>query len=117
MDIQQRIDLVNWETVTEDMNEQGYSCTPNVLTDAECDDMIRQYNNEALYRKTINMERYRFGLGEYKYYQYPLPGLIQQLRESIYLKLAPIANNWMRVLNIDQHFPESLMQLLELCHA
>jgi hypothetical protein len=63
------------------------------------------------------MERYRFGLGEYKYYQYPLPGLIQQLREGVYPKLAPIANNWMRVLNIDQHFPESLAQLLELCHA
>jgi hypothetical protein len=117
MDIQQRIDLLNWEKVLEDMNDNGYALVPKILTNKECDEFISQYNNEALYRKTINMERYRFGLGEYKYYQYPLPGLIQQLRESIYLKLAPIANNWMRVLNIDQHFPESLMQLLELCHA
>lgn len=117
MDIQQRIDLLNWEKVTEDMNDNGYACVSKVLTSKECDEFISQYNNEALYRKTINMERYRFGLGEYKYYQYPLPGLIQQLREGIYPKLAPIANNWMRVLNIDQHFPESLAQLLELCHA
>ncbi|MDB4903190.1 MAG: hypothetical protein JWQ63_2471 [Mucilaginibacter sp.] len=117
MDIQQRIDLLNWDKVTEDINENGFAHTSKVLTDKECDEFILQYNNEALYRKTINMERYRFGLGEYKYYQYPLPGLIQQLREGIYPKLAPIANNWMRVLNIDQHFPESLTQLLELCHA
>jgi hypothetical protein len=117
MDIQQRIDLLNWEKVTEDMNYNGYASVPKVLTAKECDEFISQYNNETLYRKTINMERYRFGLGEYKYYQYPLPGLIQQLREGIYPKLAPIANNWMRVLNIDQRFPESLAQLLELCHA
>ena len=117
MDIQQRIDLLNWDGITEDMNANGYASAPKVLTAKECDEFISQYNNQALYRKTINMERYRFGLGEYKYYQYPLPGLIQQLREGIYPKLAPIANNWMRVLNIDQHFPESLTQLLELCHA
>ncbi len=117
MNIQQRIDLLNWEKVTENLNDNGYASVPKVLTAKECDEFISEYNNETLYRKTINMERYRFGLGEYKYYQYPLPGLIQQLREGIYPQLAPIANNWMRVLNIDQHFPESLAQLLELCHA
>ena len=117
MDIKQRINQLNWDKITEDMNERGYSSTPEVLTVPECEELILQYNNDALYRKTINMERYRFGLGEYKYYQYPLPGLVQQLRENVYPKLAPIANNWMRALNINQHFPENLDQLLELCHT
>jgi hypothetical protein len=67
MDIQQRISQLNWNGITENMNERGYALTPKVLTDAECDELINQYNNETLYRKTINMERYRFGLGEYKY--------------------------------------------------
>ncbi|HEY4327876.1 MAG TPA: 2OG-Fe(II) oxygenase [Mucilaginibacter sp.] len=116
MEIQQRIDLLNWDGITADMNEKGYACISKILTGEECDQFISQYKNESLYRKTINMERYRFGLGEYKYYQYPLPNLIQQLRENIYPQLAPIANNWMRVLNIDQHFPDSLGQLLEHCH-
>jgi hypothetical protein len=116
MDMQQRIDLLNWEKITEDINEMGYACAPKVLTGEESNELISQYNNEALYRKTINMERYRFGMGEYKYYQYPLPGHIQQLRENIYPKLAPIANNWMKALNIDRHFPESLAKMLELCH-
>jgi len=116
MDVQQRIDRLHWTGLTTDMNELGFASSPKVLTNKECDELIRQYNNEALYRKTINMERYRFGLGEYKYYQYPLPDLIQQVRENMYPKLAPIANNWMKVLNIDQHFPESLPQLLERCH-
>jgi hypothetical protein len=79
--------------------------------------LILQYNNDVLYRKTINMERYRFGLGEYKYFQYPLPAIIQQLRENVYPKLAPVANSWMRALNIEKHFPGSLTELLELCHA
>jgi uncharacterized protein len=116
MNIQQRIDVLDWVGITADMNEKGYACAPKVLTDAESEELIGQYNNKALYRKTINMERYRFGLGEYKYYQYPLPEIIQQLRENVYPRLTPIANNWMKVLNIDKHFPKSLTGLLELCH-
>jgi hypothetical protein len=116
MNIEQRIAALNWDGITEDMNEQGYASAPNILTGAECEELTMQYNNEGIYRKTINMERYRFGLGEYKYYQYPLPAIVQQLRENVYPKLAPIANNWMRVLNIDKHFPDSLIQLTGLCN-
>src|SRR6202000_1922822 len=89
----------------------------NVLTDTECDDLVQQYDDNKLYRKIISMERYQFGLGEYKYFNYPLPVIIQQLRESVYPYLAPVANNWMRVLNIAQQFPASLEELLNQCHA
>lgn len=116
MEIQQTINLVNWDRVRNDMNEKGYSNTSKILTDTECDGLVLEYNNEALYRKTINMEQYRFGSGEYKYYQYPLPGIIQQLRENIYPKMAPVANSWMKALNINRHFPESLEMILEHCH-
>jgi len=116
MDIQQRVEQLDWSGLAADMNQRGFASSPKVLTDKECDELILQYNNEALYRKTINMERYRFGFGEYKYFRYPLPVIVQQLRENVYPKLAPIANEWMRVLNIDLHFSGSLSQLLELCH-
>lgn len=116
VEIQQRIDLLDWDRIKDDMNEKGYSCLSKVLADTECDELVSQYSDDGLYRKTINMERYRFGLGEYKYYQYPLPGVIQQLRETVYPNLAPIANNWMRVLNIDRYYPDRLEQLLEQCH-
>ncbi|CAN5221914.1 hypothetical protein BH11BAC5_BH11BAC5_17650 [soil metagenome] len=62
------------------------------------------------------MERYRFGLGEYKYFNYPLPDLIQTMRENIYPKLAPTANAWMEVLNIDTKFPATFQELKKLCH-
>jgi len=114
--MQERIGLLDWDSISEEMNQKGCAGASGVLTEEECDELIGQYNNETLFRKTVNMERYRFGLGEYKYYRYPLPVIVQQLRETVYPKLAPIANNWMRVLNINKQFPESLEQLLEHCH-
>ncbi len=77
--------------------------------------LVEQYKEPDLYRKTIVMERYRFGLGEYKYFKYPLPGLIQDIRQTIYTKLTGVANTWMKVLNIDQHYPPTLAALHELC--
>ena len=99
------------------MNDKGFSIVSNLLTANQCEELKINYNRPDLYRKTVTMERYRFGLGEYKYYNYPLPGLIQTLRENIYTGLAPIANNWMKDLNIDTVFPDSFQQLQALCHA
>jgi hypothetical protein len=116
MNLQQRIEELKREDIAAEMNDKGYACIPKVLTNEECHALKEQYVNEALYRKTIQMERYRFGLGEYKYYNYPLPALVQQLREGIYPLIAPIANNWMRVLNTDKQFPGSLNELTALCN-
>ena len=63
-----------------------------------------KYNSSDLHRKTITMERHRFGLGEYKYVKCPLPDLIQNIRTAIYPKLAPIAKTWMKMLNIENIF-------------
>jgi uncharacterized protein len=116
MDMQQTIEQLDWNGITSQMNETGYALANNVLTVNECDILVQQYDTQGLYRKTIVMERYRFGLGEYKYFNYPLPDVIEQVRQHVYPKLAPIANNWMKVLNIDQHFPNNLTELLEQCH-
>ena len=117
MEIKERIGLINWQEVAEGMNEKGYACVSEILTAPECDEMIAQYNNQGLYRKTVIMERHNYGLGEYKYFQYPLPGIVQQLRENVYPHLSKIANSWMQVLNIDQQFPADFAQLQALCHA
>lgn len=63
------------------------------------------------------MERYRFSLGEYKYFDYPLPDIIQALRENIYPLLVPIANLWMKALKIEKKFPESYQAFQAECHA
>lgn len=107
---------INWENVTESLHENGYCLLPGMVKYDDCNQLIQSYETPAFYRKTISMERYRFGLGEYKYFQYPLPDLIQNIREGIYPKLAPIANKWMQVLHIDKTFPDSYAELQKICH-
>lgn len=106
----------DWQTVTASMNEKGYAIIPKILTDGQCEELIQAYDNENLYRKTVVMERYRFGLGEYKYFDYPLPKIIQIIRETVYPKLSPIANLWMKALKIEKSFPDTLEELQSLCH-
>ncbi len=114
--LQSNLSAVNWQMVTEDMNERGYSIIPGLLTNRQCEELIENYDNATSYRKTVVMERYRFGLGEYKYFNYPLPDLIQTIRETVYPHLALIANGWMRMLNIDKEFPNAFQKLQKLCH-
>jgi uncharacterized protein len=116
-DVSDKIENANWEAITQEMNERGYVLVPELLTAAQCEEIIQAYTNAGAYRKTVVMERYRFGLGEYKYFKYPLPHLIQTIREMIYPRLAPIANNWMKVLNIDKKFPGNFRELQQLCHT
>ena len=116
MELKQRIEQVNWQDITESMNAKGYATISNILTAEECDALTAAYDDAPLYRKTIVMEHHGYGLGQYKYYNYPLPGLLQQLREGIYPNIAPIGNKWMEVLNIDKQFPGTLNELTELCH-
>lgn len=110
-----KVEKINWTEVTGEMHAQGYAVVKDVLSAAECDALIKAYNTPEHYRKTIFMERYRFGQGEYKYFSYPLPPLIQQLRESIYPRLAPIANHWMQVLKIPMVYPEQFEALQAIC--
>ena len=115
-DLQQRITDIDWQAVTENMNEKGYSGMSQFLPIQNCNELIAEYDNSNLYRKTITMEKYRFGLGEYKYFKYPLPEIIQILRHEIYPKLSPIANTWMKMLNMKTEFPDRFDELKTLCH-
>lgn len=113
--IQSKIENVNWENITKGMHEKGFAIIPNLLTGKQCEELKAEYANPNLYRKTVVMERYRFGLGEYKYFNYPLPTLIQSIRTTIYPKLVPIANAWFKALNIDKIFPDTHQELLQQC--
>ena len=111
-----RISQLDWDQISGQLNDNGYACVKKRIFDAECDALVEAYDNEKLYRKAINMERYRFGLGEYKYFSYPLPDIIAQLRQDIYPYLAPVANNWMKVLSISKQFPVAHTELIKECH-
>lgn len=110
-----KINSFDWFEITQEMHEKGFVIVPKLLSHDNCEILKANYNDHKTYRKTVVMERYRFGLGEYKYFDYPLPELIQTIRTAIYPRLAPIANVWMKVLNIDKKFPVLHEELLEEC--
>ncbi|AYL94056.1 2OG-Fe(II) oxygenase [Mucilaginibacter celer] len=116
MEVKQRIDELDWPQIAAGLDNKGYAQVKGVLTSDECEELKAGYANEQRYRKTVVMERHNYGKGEYKYFAYPLPALIQQLRESVYPHLAPVANNWMLQLNKEHAFPGSLDNLIALCH-
>ena len=116
-DVIDTINQVDWEQMASELHNKGYAQVPDVLIKSDCQQLVEGYNSHNGYRKTVVMERYRFGLGEYKYYDYPLPDLIQTLREHIYPHLAPIANLWMKLLNIEKQFPSTFQALQAECHA
>ncbi len=115
--LKHRIQALDWRQINENLNNNGYAIVSKIISENQCENFVNEYRNLNIYRKTVVMERYRFGLGEYKYFDYPLPESIQVIRENLYPNLAPIANLWMKVLKIDKKFPATLNNLLAQCHA
>lgn len=113
--MEEKIASIDWESIADNMHEKGYAIVPDFLSGEQCEELINGYDQQSDYRKTVVMERYRFGLGEYKYFNYPLPNLIQSIRTQVYPKLAVIANLWMKVLNLSTIFPATHQELLKQC--
>lgn len=115
MMLNQQISQLDWHSISQDLHDKGYALVPQFLSDQMCQKLIKRYDNQVEYRKTVDMKRYRFGLGEYKYWTYPLPEIVQSLREGLYPHLVPIANVWMQSLNLDKCFPNLLPSLKAQC--
>jgi hypothetical protein len=106
---------MNWELIYRELSIKGFSTLPNVLSKKECEYFQSLYDDASLYRSTINMERYRFGKGEYKYFKYPLPLKIQAMREEFYRPLASLANEWNHQLEVTETFPSQHQELISIC--
>lgn len=105
----------NQTDITDSLNEKGYAIVRNVLTRTQCHELCNLYKNDSLFRNTVNMQQYRFGIGEYKYFNYPLPPAIQSLREMYYALLAVVANEWMMKLELPLKFSLLHADFLKTC--
>lgn len=112
-----RVGQVDWTSVVEEVNSYGCALTPRILGAAECRSISRLYDEEEHFRSTIDMARYRFGSGQYRYFKSPLPDLVSQLREAFYQQLLPIARDWAAKLGRPAPWPNTLEEWLALCHA
>lgn len=95
--------------------EKGYARVPNALSAEQCRALRALYEEDALFRSRVVMERHNFGSGEYKYFSYPLPEPVASLREQLYRELAPIANRWNEALRLPERYPLALQQYLIEC--
>jgi hypothetical protein len=111
-----RVAALDWDSLQESLDEHGYAKLPSLLDKTECQQLIDTYEVENHFRSTVDMARYRFGIGEYKYYGAPLPDLLQQLREQFYPELAKTANRWLEQFGRAAAYPETLIDFLEQCH-
>ena len=109
-----RVRALDWPGIQAGLDAHGYAVTPPLLTPAECAALVSLYGQEQPFRSTIDMARYNFGSGQYKYFARPLPALVESLRTSLYPRLAPIANAWAERLG-GPSFPDDLEAFLEVC--
>jgi uncharacterized protein len=112
---QTRIDRLDWTALRESIDDRGYATTPALLAAGECRELIALYDRREVFRNRVVMERFGYGLGEYKYFAAPLPPLVAALRTAFYQRLAPIGSDWMRTLRLGEGFPDTLGAFLEIC--
>src|ERR1700761_9362247 len=98
------------------LNQSGFAVLPRVLTRAQCDALTGLYDDDAHFRSRVVMARHGYGKGEYKYFSYPLPPLINEFRTALYPPLAKIANDWMAAIKSDLRYPPAHAAFLKRCH-
>lgn len=104
-DIADLIKAVDWKRISDNLDAQGFAVIENLIAPEVCEALAGLYPRDEIFRSRVVMEHHGFGRGEYKYFSYPLPGIISELRTSIYPWLAPIANRWNEAMRIDVRYP------------
>lgn len=112
----ERIAAYDWPAIGEELNSFGCAVLPRLLTAEECRALASLYSDESHFRSHVIMSRHGFGRGEYRYFTYPLPGLVAGLRTALYPRFADLANDWNRTMGLDQRFPETHADYLNQCH-
>jgi hypothetical protein len=113
--VAKRLEGLDWPSIRQSLRDCGYALTPALLTERECSDLCETYPSDQAFRSHIIMARYRFGRGDYKYFNYPLPPVVQELRGTSYPYLVPIANEWNENLGAVEKFPSSHSAFLAAC--
>ncbi len=112
-----QIDALDWTALSDMMDERGYALTPTVLPPEICDRLARLYDGNKGFRSTVVMARHGFGRGEYRYFAYPLPPVVAELRTALYPHFANIANEWSARLGQQDIWPSNHAELIDRCHA
>jgi len=110
-----RVAVYDWRALTGELDNYGCAVLPKLLSPEECHSMAALYSDESHFRSHIQMARHGFGKGEYRYFKYPLPAVLDGLRTSLYPRLAGLANEWNGRMGIDERYPEDHASFLNRC--
>jgi len=113
--IRERLERLDWDAIGRALDERGHATTPALLTPGECAQLGGLFGDDRRFRSTIDMARYRFGVGRYRYFAAPLPPIVAALRTHAYRHLAPIANRWTSELGAEERYPAELPAFLAHC--
>jgi uncharacterized protein len=116
IDIDTRVQAYDWPNIAQQLDAYGWAALPKLLMVTETDALASLYDDESKFRSRVIMARHGFGRGEYKYFKYPLPEAIGQLRTSLYPRLVPIANRWNEAMGIDVSYPATHAEFIRRCH-
>jgi len=111
-----RVDQYDWNTIAADLSGYGAAVLPKLVSVKECQQIASLYPQEEHFRSHVIMARHGFGKGEYRYFKYPLPGLLGDLRTALYRRLAPIANEWNERMGENARYPAGHAEFLKHCH-
>jgi uncharacterized protein len=116
-DIASRVDAIDWAQASHDLDAQGCTVLKQLLTPEQCRALAALYPDDSRFRSRVVMGRHGFGRGEYKYFSYPLPDPIAELRPALYARLHGVANRWNEAMGIDIRYPDQHDAFLKRCHA
>lgn len=112
----ERLRRLDWRTLQEELDTQGSTILKDVLSADDCSSIARLYPDEEAFRSRVIMSRHGFGRGEYKYFAYPLPHIVQSLRTELYGRLFALANRWNESMGIEVRYPDEHEAFLRRCH-
>lgn len=112
-----RVATQDWAALTHELDEHGNALTGQLLTPGQCHEIAALYDEDDRFRATIDMDRHRFGSGQYRYFTHELPDVIRKLREAFYPRLLPVARDWAERLGQPAPWPDTLGEWVERCHA
>jgi hypothetical protein len=116
-DVVERLCFSDWDTAYHTLDNTGIAVLPKILDVEQCNAFMAMFEKPTLFRSRIDMQRYNFGKGVYQYFSYPLPRVIQSLRETLYQQLAPTARQWAMKMRIQTHFPVTHAEYILQCKA
>jgi hypothetical protein len=112
-----RVEAADWPSIATELDTYGCALTPQLLTAREAREIAALYSDEERFRSTVDMARYRFGSGEYRYFAAPLPAAVDALKRALYPRLLPIAREWYTRLGRPMPWPDTLDEWLDMCHS